>query len=295
MSVSVVILNYNKKEYTIRNIKKCLSIKLDDDEIIVVDNASSDGSVQAIEEFEPQIKFIKSKKNLGVCGGRNLGFKKAQYETVIYLDDDALPTDDLFIKTEAYFKNNEKVGCIAYRIQHMPDCIVENNLNSEDVLHYHGAGHAFKKSALEKIGYLDETMFFGAQEIESSLRLRLAGYSIKYLDELTVYHYSFPPSGGKQIVRMIESSKSWSFFYAKYFPLKISFIFVCRRYLRLISSSRKKGFGFLSISNIILSGIIRYFKTIIGPREILKGNILSDYTDPLSKPSFDNVPVFKKR
>ena len=86
MKLSIVIVNYNSKDFVIRcieSIKKFYKkeIKEENYEIIIVDNASTDGSRQALEKV-PEIIFIANRKNLGFSKANNIGVKKTKGEYV---------------------------------------------------------------------------------------------------------------------------------------------------------------------------------------------------------------------
>ena len=81
--VSVIVLNYNAGELLvncINSLKKSLHTNL---EIIIVDNISSDNSQKKCKEKFPEIKLIQNNKNLGYCGGNNVGIKEAKGEFII--------------------------------------------------------------------------------------------------------------------------------------------------------------------------------------------------------------------
>ncbi|GAM73807.1 putative glycosyltransferase [Vibrio ishigakensis] len=235
MKVSIVILNYNKKELALDNIRQCLRFKSAEDEIIVVDNFSDDGSQIELRKLEPQIKLIESNENLGVCGGRNLGFRASKNPIIVYLDDDAKPNELLFDKVRSKFSEDPSVGVIAFRIKHMPDGCIENELDDGEVAHYHGAGHAFRKSVLEKIDYLNDNMKFGAQELESSIRVKLAGYKVIYDSNIEVEHWSYVHNKKHREFRLKNSLYNWSYVYASYFPFRKSAVLITRRLLRFVS------------------------------------------------------------
>ncbi len=83
---SVIIVTYNHREY----MEDCLSSVLENDplEVIVVDNNSEDGTAEFIEENFPEVKLIRSFRNLGYGGGNNLGVRYAKGKYVVILNPD---------------------------------------------------------------------------------------------------------------------------------------------------------------------------------------------------------------
>lgn len=293
MKLSIVILNYNKKDLLLENLECCLKLKNEDDEIIVVDNSSSDGSVEDVRKRFPEIQLICSDTNLGVCGGRNLGFKASAHEVIVYLDDDAKLLPTTLDKVREHFSSDNNIGVLTFSIVHMPDSKIENPLSGIEVAHYHGAGHAFSKKALEEIGYLDDSMRFGAQEIESSIRLKMAGYKILFDETLKVEHWSFVPQGQDRSHRLTNSCRSWAYVYAKYFPLHYASLFTFRRFVRFTRYCFKNNVSMFVVLKALLKASAIFCKTITSKnRTVLSKNLVEYYLDPKVKPDFDTRPLF---
>ena len=87
---SVVIVTYNHKNY----IQKCLDSIPSDLEIIVIDNVSTDGTPEIIENKYPHVKIIKSETNLGYGKGVNLGIKNSNREFIVILNPDTIVQDN---------------------------------------------------------------------------------------------------------------------------------------------------------------------------------------------------------
>ena len=133
-------------------------------EIIIVDNASTDGT----QEFLESLRFNNNKfyvfrqpQNLGVAGGRNVGLKRAVGEIVLCLDDDAFLAPDQFDYIASAFKHDSTLGVFCPLVVHGETRLPQNPHGNHriEVANYHGAAHAFRKEALEKIGFLDEECF----------------------------------------------------------------------------------------------------------------------------------------
>lgn len=113
---AVVILNYNKRVDVLRAIDSVLSSDVDDVHLVVVDNASSDGSVEAIGEAYPAIPLLANSENLGVSGGRNSGWRYARdhfdFEYILFLDDDAMLSPEYLRIVRTTFSRYPDVGVV---------------------------------------------------------------------------------------------------------------------------------------------------------------------------------------
>ncbi len=111
MKLSVIIVNYNTRKL----LKNCLSsifkktrgVKI---EVIVVDNASVDGSIEMIQKEFPQVILIKNRKNLGFAGGNNIGIKKARGEYILLLNSDTRIIEDSLSKMVNFMEENPQIG-----------------------------------------------------------------------------------------------------------------------------------------------------------------------------------------
>lgn len=112
--VSVIIVNYNTKDLTINCIQSVYDhTKSVDFEIIVVDNASTDGSVAAIKDKYPDVILIQSSRNLGFGRANNLAFKTAKGSFLFFLNSDTvLLNDAIKYLYEAYHSYGDKIGCM---------------------------------------------------------------------------------------------------------------------------------------------------------------------------------------
>lgn len=116
MDVSVIIVNYNTKQITLNCLKSIFEYTKDIEfEVILVDNASSDGSVEAIEKCYPMVQVIKSEVNLGFGRANNLGVEKAKGEFLFLLNSDTILLNNAIKEFWIFFKENElllKIGVL---------------------------------------------------------------------------------------------------------------------------------------------------------------------------------------
>ncbi len=123
--LSIIILNYNVKELLL----KCLESIFKDPnsknwQVIVVDNASEDGSAEAVKKkylnSQIQVEVVESKENLGFAGGNNLGVKYAKAQAVLFLNPDTLVVGDAVSKSLEFLLSNPDIGALTCRVE-LPD------------------------------------------------------------------------------------------------------------------------------------------------------------------------------
>ena len=88
--ISIVILNYNAEKFLDECLSSIYKTEKVNFEIILVDNASTDKSYRKFTEKFPEIKLIENEKNLGYCGGNNIGIKEASGEFIVILNPDTI-------------------------------------------------------------------------------------------------------------------------------------------------------------------------------------------------------------
>ncbi len=120
-TLSIVILNYNTPELSIRAVESCLKLRYKDLEVYIVDNASSDNSLEQLQSNygkNPRIKLIQSETNLGFAGGNNLALKEITNPFVMLLNSDAyFPADSDLESTIEYLQEHPTVGMLTPFVQ----------------------------------------------------------------------------------------------------------------------------------------------------------------------------------
>jgi GT2 family glycosyltransferase len=217
--LGIVICNFNKKEY----IRGCLNSILDANldniscDIIVVDNASIDGSVQMIKEEFPNVILIENKENTGGAGGFATGMKytlENEYQYICIQDNDTTVDKLAFVNLKEYLDNNPKVGVVGATILKMdePEIIQEvgANLDFENfgfTLNYKDKKFIKEElpdsincdyvpaccfmtrlDVLKKVGVFDENYFIYWDDIDWSTRVRANNYEIHAITNSFVWH-----------------------------------------------------------------------------------------------------------
>lgn len=113
---AVIILNFNKKADVLKAVASVLASDIDDVDIVIVDNNSSDGSVEAIRSAYPDTPLLANDDNLGVSGGRNSGWKYAlehfDFEYILFLDDDAMLSPDYLRLVRDTYREHPDAGVV---------------------------------------------------------------------------------------------------------------------------------------------------------------------------------------
>lgn len=191
-AISVVILSHNRLEDLRKNLQIWTDKGISGLEIIVVDNASSDGSAQFLRELDKvgKIKAVLHDANLGVAAGRNAGFHLAKGEIILCLDDDAYLSPAGLDKIARYFHDDKALGALSLSVIHAVTGEKQNphGNKAKQVANYHGAAHVFRTNAIVEIGYLDELCTFGGEELDSCIRLYDKGYHCLYTPEMIALH-----------------------------------------------------------------------------------------------------------
>lgn len=244
--VSIVILNYNTRDL-LRQTLSSIDSKVPF-EVIVVDNASSDGSVGMVKKEFPHVKLIEAKSNDGFAAGNNQGVRSARGENIMLLNSDTQFVGDSLSPLVQYFDQKPLVGVVTPKLI-TPDGRIDwschrgfptiwNSLTYFSKIYkffpswsrlggYHqtwknlskahevdvvsGAAMLIKREVWDQVGSLDERFFMYAEDIDYCLRVKQAGWQIHYQPEAKVIHHK-GLSGTKNKNQKVKS-KTKHYFY----------------------------------------------------------------------------------
>jgi GT2 family glycosyltransferase len=117
--VHIIILNWNQREMTVDCLNSLKKLDYADVEIVLVDNGSTDDSIEVIKENFPEITLIENKENLGVAGGRNVGFRYAlqgSADYVLFLDNDTIVDKNFISELVKVGEDHKDAGIITGKI-----------------------------------------------------------------------------------------------------------------------------------------------------------------------------------
>ena len=228
IQISIITINYNGLANTCALIE---TIPFNDYplEVIVVDNASSEDEATLIEQRYPQVKVIRSKKNLGFAGGNNLGIKAALGKYLFFINNDTFlrPQDSNLQHLIDRLESDTKIGMVCPKIRFAwGTCPIqfagytplsritlrnkaigsgEEDLGQYDNAHStpyaHGAAMMVKREAIEQAGMMPECYFLYYEELDWSMMIRRAGYDIWYEPTCTIYHKESQSTGQESSLR----------------------------------------------------------------------------------------------
>lgn len=203
--LSVVIATWNRKRDVLETIRSVYEQGYPDFEIIVVDNASMDGTPEEIHASFPDVKLVCLSENHGASGGRNVGLRQARGRYILCLDSDASPERGTLNAIVRAFEQDETIGVVnskvvnAYTRDFDPAAgwaYSEKQKTKGDqeffTHNFSETGCAFRRDALLKAGLFWERLFFGREGEELALRMLDAGYRILYCPSAVVLHRVSP-------------------------------------------------------------------------------------------------------
>lgn len=223
--LSIITINYNGVKDTLELIE---SIPFNNDlEVIVVDNASKEDETSTISERYPQVKVIRSNKNLGFAGGNNLGIKEAKGYYILLINNDTYFKDFNIDKLINRLESSEKIGIVCPKLRFawgnnpiqfagytpLSNITLRNyaiGFGEDDNGQYntahptpyaHGAAMLIKHEAIQKAGLMPECFFLYYEEIDWSMMFTRAGYEIWYDPRCTVYHKESQTTGQNSPLR----------------------------------------------------------------------------------------------
>lgn len=238
LDLSIIILSYNTREL----LRGCLlSIKNNEPqavrfELIVVDNASSDGSGEMVKKEFTDVICIVNKKNIGYTKGNNQGLKKAKGRYVLFLNADTLVYKGTLEAMIAFMNEHKDVGAATCRVE-LPNGRLDDGCHRgfptlwRSFCHFSGLSRIFPKSRIfagyslgyldlraihkidsccgafmivrreagEEIGWWDEDFFWYGDDLDFCYRLKEKGWKVYFVPTVKILHYKGASGGIKQI------------------------------------------------------------------------------------------------
>jgi GT2 family glycosyltransferase len=247
--VGVVILNYNGRSLADRCIRSVLKSAYTNKEIILVDNASTDGSVEYLRVAFPGLVVLRNSENLGVAGGRNRGFREAirrRCDYVLSLDNDARIDGQLIDELVKVAESDPHIGvvgpktyadddsrtiqCAGGRITYTQNICAQRGLGEadrgqydkiEDVDYFPGFGFMARRDVFEKLNFVDENFIgYGHEDSDFCVRATQLGYRVVYVPKALLWHRGSSTIGRYSPRKKYLEAVNSAYFVRKYGTLK---------------------------------------------------------------------------
>lgn len=215
--IGIVICNYNKKQFVLSCIRSVLDSSTKDFDVYVVDNASTDGSADAIEAaYGDQVILIRNTENLGGSGGFNTGLRAARQQGYPYymcVDNDIVMDEHNIENLRRFLEEHHETGIVGSKICRMqhPERLQElgaaldfekcthvpfykDHLDNEEIPMEQDCDYVpacslmVRDEVIDKIGLLPEDNFIYWDDMEWCYRAKLAGYRVTAYREAKVLH-----------------------------------------------------------------------------------------------------------
>jgi hypothetical protein len=210
--VSIVVLNWNGKDMLKTCLQSLSHLTYPNYEIIVVDNASTDGSPEMVRRDFPSAKVIVNEENLGFAAGCNVGIRVAKGKLIALFNNDAIAEPAWLTKLVEPMVSCSKIGMASgITLQLAPSDFVlsagqridaltgetwrlgyGNRLTSlnevDDIDYLSGCAILLRKETMNRIGLLDEEFFLCGEDLDWNLSAKRAGYEGKLVPGAIVWH-----------------------------------------------------------------------------------------------------------
>lgn len=256
--VSAIVINFNGGTMLQDAIGSLLAQTWPALEVILVDNASTDGSVELAERrFGDRLVVIRNGKNEGFARGNNIGFAAAKGDWVFLLNPDAVCDPDVIAELMAFVADRPDVGQLACRVVRAdqpnffdsvglllyPDGVARSRGwqekdqgqydRAEEVLAPHGCACALRKTMLDQIGGFDEDFFCYFEDLDLGVRGQLAGWKCWYVPSTRVRHLKSATAGNYSVFKAYHVERNRLYCLWKWMPRFLVFVaplFTLNRY-----------------------------------------------------------------
>lgn len=236
----MLIVNFNGRHHLEQCLPALEGQTRPADEIIVVDNNSSDDSVDFVRRCHPKVKIVELGHNLGFAGGNVAGYDASHGEYVVLLNNDTKPLPDWLEQLTECADNHPEVGIVA---SHLTDwegnytdsagdgCSVSGRgfklrhgislsekVESDYVFSASAGAALYKRSMLEEVGFLDPRFYMNAEDTDLAFRAQLLGWKSYLCAEAVVRHRIGATQGVHSKTHVYYAARNHAWLYLKCMP-----------------------------------------------------------------------------
>ena len=186
--VSVVMLSWNRKDDLRVSLRHVFETDYPSFEVIVVDNQSTDGTVDMLRENFPAVIVLALEQNIGIAGW-NKGFEIAKGEYLLVLDDDSYPEINALSIGITKMSQEPRCGILALRVFNIfHNFIQTSSFSPANNSSFIGCGAIIRADVLKSAGMFEPILFLYAHETEFAMRVINQGFNVLYEPEAIVQH-----------------------------------------------------------------------------------------------------------
>ena len=225
--LTIIILNYNTMQLTLDCLASLAKVKNEISfEIILSDNGSTDGSVEAIAKKYPEVRIVENNANLGFAKGNNAARKFARGKDILFLNTDTIVNGGVLSETVNYLESHPEIGALTCKlvlangdldkdarrafptpwvslthlVLHLDKPFPKSKLFAkywygyvspdliQEVDVIQGAYFLTSKKLLDEVGWFDEAYFLDGEDIDLCWKIRKLGYKIVYYPAVQILH-----------------------------------------------------------------------------------------------------------
>jgi GT2 family glycosyltransferase len=243
--VYIVVLNWNGRDLVLDCLHSIQQLRYSNVITVVVDNGSTDGSVEAVQEQYPNVILIENKRNLRWSGGNNVGIKYAlenQAAYILLLNNDTIVDPDMIRELVDVAEKDQSIGLLGPKIyyHHDPELlwyagggvkmiqgkfwhigIREKDTGQydevSDVDYITGCALMIRDSVVDRIGLLDPAYIAYGEDVDYSLRAEQSGYRLVYVPSARMWH-KVSAYWGVSLKKIRMKLRSHSILFRRYAP-----------------------------------------------------------------------------
>lgn len=253
--ISVVIVTWNCEQFIVDCLKSIISQLPASSEIIVVDNASADGTIDAVRSLLPSVKLIESQKNLGFAGGNNLGIDASTGEYICLINPDVVVREHCIRRMMEYMDQNTAVGLLGPKIVgtdgavqrscmrrptlwnqlcralaldtltkhsrlfggYLMNDFAHQELRDVDIIN--GCFWMVRRAALKQVGVLDSRFWMYGEDLDWCRRYNEAGWRVVFFPGSEALHFGGGSSAHAPLLCYLEMMRADLQYWRKYHDL----------------------------------------------------------------------------
>lgn len=216
--ISVIVLNYNGKYFIGKCLQSVFNTTYPNFEVIFVDNASFDNSVEFVKQNFPSSKIIANTHNLHFAEGNNIGIHLASGEYVILLNNDTKVDPNWLNEIFTLMESDPTIGACQCKLLFMDnpkeidsaggfinplglceergkgEVDIQQYDHPDELFHAKGAAFVIRKKVLNEVGMLDKQFLYNSEDVDLCWRIHLKGYKVLFCPKAIVYHNRSSPT-----------------------------------------------------------------------------------------------------